>query len=228
MTPLRRWTIGALMLLAAGGATDGWAQTTARPHKLEIQLHRAETAWKSGASLLEAKARLDRVLDKLPDDLEARTLRAEVLLDLNRPEEALVDARRAVALAPSSGQAYLLLTEAARRSSHLDLARRALQQAARKLGENAARHVRLSWNAVLLGKPALAESLAREALALDETEAAAYYQLARVFLRQEQPDQAAAALARGLESGIAAPSFIRGDRVLRRVAEHPRLRRWME
>lgn len=221
-----------VLLLASSMAATAWAQSSqlrqsVRTPELNMQLHRAETAWKSGASLLEAKARLDHVLRELPNDLEARMLRAEVLLDMNRPEEALADAQRATELAPEDGTAYLLLTEAARRSSRFALAREALGEAVTYLGENSAAHVRLSWNAVLLKELEIAESLARAALALDRTEASAYYQLARVFLQTGQPEEAASVLRRGFQAGVLDAAFIEGDALLRRLSGHPMLQEFM-
>lgn len=195
-----------------------------RPPVLDIEYHRAEMAWKSGTSVLEAKARLDRVLRKLPDDQEALRLRAEVLLGLDRPEEALADAQRAAELRPSDGEAHLILSEAARRSSRPDLARRALGEAAAHLTNDAMLHVRLSWNAVLLEQPERAEAYARIALAQDEKLPEAYYQLARVFARNGKRDEAAAVLARGLRASVVEPGAIQADTTLRQLVDHAALR----
>lgn len=194
-----------------------------RPPALDRQFHRALTAWRTQSSLLEAKARLDRVLQELPDDTEARKLRAEVLLEMNRPKEALQDAKRTAELHPEDGEAHLLYAEAARESGRLEVARRALDTAAKHLAEDAALHTRFSWNAMLLERPAQAEAFGRVALALDSTSASAYRQLARVFLEQERPDEAAAVLARGLRGAVLQPRSIREDDRLRRLTDHPRL-----
>ena len=87
-----------------------------RSQEMNVQYHRAETAWKSGASVLEVKTRIDRVLKALPDDVEALKLRAQVLLKLDRVAEALADVQRAVALSSKDGEAHLILCEAARRN----------------------------------------------------------------------------------------------------------------
>ncbi len=197
----------------------------AEGHSLALgqELRRAETAWKSGTSLLEAKARLDRVVEAYPDELEARTLRAQVLLSMNRPDEALADTRRAVELAPESGEAHLLLSEAARVSGDLDLARAELDRAAELLKEDAALHTRLSWNAALLGQLDRAEAFARVALALDDRSAAAYYQLARVFLLRGSPDQAVTVLERGFRASVLDTAMLAQDSLLVQVVDHPSL-----
>ena len=195
-----------------------------RPQELNVQYHRAETAWKSGASVLEVKARVDRVLEALPNDVEALKLRAQALLKLDRDAEALVDAQRAVALSPKDGEAHLILCEAARRNGDMALAEQELIAASELALDDAALHIRLSWNAVLLGRLDTAESFARVAMASDPDEAAAYYQLARVFVLKDQADAAATVLVNGLNASILDSGVISADTVLVRVVDHPDLR----
>ncbi len=214
------WLIGA----GAGVLPGTSAAQDRRTSELSIQFHRAETAWKSGASMLEAKARVDRVLDALPDDVDALKLRAQVLLAMDRPEEALADARRAVRLRPDDGEAHLILCEVARGRGDEALARRALDAAAALVLDDAALHVRLSWNAMLLGDLEKAESFARIARAADPEEAAAYYQLARVFILKEEPLSAATILSNGLNDNVLDPGAIRADSVLARITDHSMLR----
>ena len=189
----------------------------------ERQFRRALMAWRTGASLLEAKARLDHLLRELPDDVEARKLRAEVLLEMGRPEEALRDATRVVELRPQDGEGHLLHAEAAREDSRLEAARAALDRAAEHLPKQARLHTRFSWNAMLLDRLAQAEAFGRVALALDSTSAPAYRQLARVFLQRERPDEAAAVLARGLRAEVLQPRALHEDELLRSLTDHARL-----
>jgi len=192
-----------------------------------MQYHRAEAAWKSGSSVLEAKARVDRVIKALPQDQEARKLRAKVLLVLNRPKAALLDAREAVRLNPDDGEAYLILCEAARRGGEIELARKSLDQAAERIIDESQLHIRLSWNAVELKEYDRAEAYARIALAQGPEEAAAYYQMARVFFLKGQTDDAAIVLARGLKAEVLDPKVIRTDNVLRHLVGHPALGKWL-
>lgn len=206
-----------VMLMSLVLCREAVAQTV-RPQELDVQFHRAETAFRSGSSMLEAKARVDRVLEALPDDVGARKLRAQVLLSMGRPAEAFSDAQRAVALGPDDGEAYLILSEAARMTGRPELAEEALMKASERVLEDAGFHIRLSWNAALLGQLDMAEAYARIALALDPREAAAYYQLARVFVQKSQPADAASVLARGLRQSVLDPSAIRQDTLLNRVS----------
>lgn len=194
-----------------------------RPPELDVQFHRAETAWKSGASILEAKARVDRVLTEIPDDGEARKLRAQILMAMDRRHEALFDAQEAVKIRPDDGEAYLVLSEAARMNGRDHLAVEALDAAAERVLEDAGFHIRLSWNATLLGQLDRAEAYARIALALDESKAEAYYQLARVFVRKEQNDAAASILEKGLREDVLDPNAIRSDTMLTAIIGHETL-----
>lgn len=195
-----------------------------RPPGLNQEFHRAEAAWKSGTSPLEAKARVDRVLEELPHDTEALKLRAQVLLSMSRPEAALADIQHAIDLGARDGEAYFILCEAARLSGKSALARHALDAASDLVFDDAALHVQLSWNAVALDQLNQAEAFARVARALDPHDPMAHYQLARVFVLKDRLDDAAAVLAGGLEAAVVDPMVVVQDSVLRRLADHEALR----
>lgn len=199
-----------------------------RPPELHRQYHRAETAWRTGSSMLEAKARVDRVLNALPQDADARKLRAEVLLAMDRPADAFVDAQVAVDLQPHDPEALILLCEAARRTDRLDIAAAALDQAADQVSDDATMHVRLSWNAAALGSFDKAEAFARIALAADPNHPACYYQLARAFIQQDDLEEAALTLAQGFERSLLDAGVIERDGLLARVAAHEALENFME
>jgi len=200
---------------------------TVRTPQLNMQYHRAEAAWKSGSSMLEAKVRVDRVLKALPEDQDARKLRAQVLLALDRPVEALIDAREAVRLDPDDGEAYLILCEAARRHGDIADAKMALDKAAERILDAPDMHIRLSWSAVELKEYDKAEAYARIALAQGPEIAAAYYQLARVFFLKDQPDDAAIVLSKGFKAEVLETAFVRNDEILRHLVAHPLLSEWL-
>lgn len=220
-----RWF--ALLLLVLGPLPARAQTPPARSSELNLQFFRAETAWKSGSSLLEAKARVDRVLKALPNDVPALKLRAQVLLGLERPAEALVDARRAAQLAPQDGEAHVILSEAALAAGDRSLALSALDVAAGLALDDAPLHARLSWTAVQLGVLDKAEAFARIALALSPADGAGYYQLARVFVLRNQPDEAALVLARGFRAQLLEPDLVRDDPVLQRLQGHAELATWL-
>ena len=215
----------AALLLSLWGPVSVQAQET-RSHTLSIQYHRAEAAYRTGANLMEAKIRLDNVLEELPDDVAARKLRARVLLELGRAEDALNDASHAAELVPEDGEARLIHAEAARLAGEHELAVDELQAAADHVFDDPRLHLRLSWNAYLLDEMDQAEAYARTSLALQATDAA-FYQLARIFLRQDQRDQAATVLERGIKMRMVQPVVIQRDSVLQQVSDHPRLRAFM-
>jgi tetratricopeptide (TPR) repeat protein len=191
-----------------------------RSPELNQHFHRAEAAWRSGANMLEAKARVDRVLRDLPEDIQARKLRAQVFISMKRFEEALGDAKYAVRIDPQDTESHLLVVESARALGDRDTALNALAVAQELAGENASMYTRISWNAAQLGDLPRAEMMARRAHAMEPTDAAAYYQLARVLVHREQGDDAAALLERGLRSAILDPIAIEKDSVLSRLTEH--------
>lgn len=212
-----------VLLIAFGSVQHAAIAQIVRSPELNLQYHRAEVAWRSGGSVLEAKARVDRVLEKLPEDVEALKLRAQVLMSMQKHDEALRDARKATALDINDGEAHLILAEAAYAAGHADVSLLALEAAAERVVSDASSHIRMSWLASRLDQLALAEAYARTALALDDRDPSGYYQLARVFVRQGRADHAAAVLANGLEKALLDVQHLRSDTELSRVLEHPRL-----
>lgn len=195
-----------------------------RPREVNTQFHRARTAWQSGNSILEAKARIDRVLTALPDDPEARILRAEILLGMNRPDSALVDARRAAELMPTSGLAHLVHCEAASRAGLPREAARAMRRSADQIMSDAGWYVRLSRCAERLQQLPEAESYARLAIAQGALNPAGHIQLARVFMVSGERELAVTTLIKGIENGVIRPSNIRQDSELADLVDDPRIR----
>jgi cytochrome c-type biogenesis protein CcmH/NrfG len=182
-----------------------------RPAEMEVQYHRALIAWESGNSLFEAKARIDRVLTAQPDDVEARMLRASILMDLGRPEEAIDDALFAVQLQPANGEAQLILCETALANSNPSMAKRALAEASDLIVDNIQSLARLSMCALSLEDTARAESLARIAVALDESDPRGAIQLARVFVRTERTQAAVTLLDNLVSKSLLTESAILND-----------------
>ncbi len=214
-----------LVVCLAGLPVEAEAQVV-RPPDIKLEFHRAQRAFRTGSSSYEAKTRLDRVIAVLPDDAEARLLRAKVLLDLGRPEQALSDARFAVQLEPSDGEAHLLLSETFRAAGFLEESKEALNTAASLITDDADLHIRLSFNAEMLGNLDQAEAYARLAYALDGTLPGAVRQLARVFVAMDRQESAAMLLTLALEAGVLAPGQLISDPRLAVLASRPELERW--
>jgi len=216
-------------LLISGSAVDSYAQRprraprTVRSPELNAQFHRAETAWKSGNSLLEAKARIDRVIKDLPEDLEARKLRAGILLTMGKTDQAFLDADRAVRLGPYDGEAHLLLCEASVRTQHEKTGLTALKESADLLMDRHELHIRLSKCATSLGRLDEAEAYARIALAADATNSEAYLQLARVFTMVDHDENAITVLSQGLRRGIVKPTQIQRERTFKELLSDERV-----
>ncbi len=199
--------------------------------QIQQHYHRAETAWKNRTSLLEAKVRVDRVLEEAPNHADALKLRAEVLIAMRRYREAIGDAQRATELNKEDGSAYLILAEAARLHGDKMLARRALDTAAMlSMEEGADFHLKLSRSAMLLGEPewTKAESYARVARAKDPQNPEVYYQLARVFMVRGRADDAATILEQGFQASLLDPVYIRNDSTLSDLNDHVQLVPYLE
>jgi tetratricopeptide (TPR) repeat protein len=218
-----RFRMALVFMLGMTLPASGQASRSLQP-KVQSQYHRAETAWRNGGSLMEAKVRADEVLKADPDHAGALKLRAEVLLALDRYEEASRDARRATEVDPDDGMSYWVLAESARRARDIALARETLQKAAEQVtDEEADVHVMLSQVALQVDEHELAESFARVARARDPGNAQALYQLARVFLVQGQMNAAVTILSSGLAERLLDPRFIVQDSTLGALAGHPEL-----
>lgn len=197
-----------------------------RPQQLNMQFHRAKTAFQSGASLLEAKARVDIVLNGLPDDTEALKLRASILMALDRPEQAFRDARRAVTLSSGDGEAHVLLCESGVASGHEPDAHRSLESATDFILGDVALYVRLSTCALNLAQTPPAEALARLAMASTDRDGRGHLQLARVFMHTERPDNAVTVLVQGLQERAVRAWDIRRDPLLAPLMEREDLAAW--
>lgn len=182
-----------------------------RPAELNVQFHRAHTAWSTGNSLLEAKARIDRVLDELPDDVEALKLRAAILMDMERPDDALSDAIRAARLAPNDGEAHLLRCESAAQTGRDTDAADALETASNLFLERIDHYVRLSGCALSIGAYTRAESLARVAVAQDDSDPRGHIQLARVFLGTNRADDARSIVNRLIDANSLSRMAVMAD-----------------
>ncbi len=184
-----------ILLLTCSLAVGAHAQDFRQP-ELNVQFHRARTAWSTGNSLLEAKARIDRVLAALPEDVEALKLRSSILADLGRDDTAFLDAAEAVKLAPEDGEAHLLLCESAARLDDIPKADQALETASNLFLDGMDQYVRLSACASSIGAHTRSESLARVAVAQDGSDPRGHVQLARAFLQAGRGVDARAVLDR--------------------------------
>jgi Flp pilus assembly protein TadD len=208
--------VAALLMLAAAPTPVVRGQQI-RPPGVDAQFHRATVAWNAGGSLLEAKVRLDNVLDAIPDDVPALILRSRVLLEMGRYEESLSDARRAAALRPEEGETHLVVCRAARRLGQDSLAVEALAEAARLLQPDPVRHVELSVEALELGRLEEAEAVARVAVALAGSNPEAVLQLSRVFVARGRTMEAATVLSGAVREGLLEVDRVRRDSALAAV-----------
>jgi len=177
----------------------------------------------SGASLHEARVRLDRVLALSPQHGEALRLRAQLFLSLDEPGRAVIDAENALRALGSDVEVYAILTEASRQTGDIPRALQALQAALTTIDDASDHHLRLSWHALQLNQYDHAEALARVALRRHPDRAAPYQQLARVFVRTNREMDAAHVLHQGFERGVLQSAGMAGDAELATLNSHPLL-----
>lgn len=194
---------------------------TQRPADLQQDYHRAARAWRAGTNLDEARARLDRVLVRLPGDVDALRLRTRVLLDQGRAVSALDDAKRLILLDPDEASTWLLGAEAWLAAGSPDSAAAALSSAASRVGNRSDEHLQLSWLAERLGRFDEAETYARVGLAVAPDRPAAISRLAHVFMAQGRSGDAATLLARALDRGVFRKSLVTEDPALASLERHP-------
>ncbi|NND73192.1 MAG: hypothetical protein HKN43_16585 [Rhodothermales bacterium] len=193
------------------------SQQNLRPKNLNAQYHRAETAWKSGSSLLEAKARVDQVIEALPNDQEALKLRARILLSLDRSEEAFTDAMKAANLYPNDAETYAIVCEAARKSGRREAAIHAMDQVSQLIIDDAHLQIQLSREAMALEQYDRAEAFARTAMVQAPNDPSTHIQMARIFAVQNKTDAAATILRNGIEAKVISRESVEADTLLARV-----------
>lgn len=225
MPRLRRGVILLVLLFSWAGQpafSQGQAEAPSDAARVvDIQLQRAQMAMRSGASLREARARLNRVLALAPDHAEALQLRASAHLALQAPQQAMADAERALQLTGPSVATYATLVEAARQVGDRPRAVEALEAAMAAVDDTSPYHLRLSWSALQLEHYDHAEALARVVLRRQPHRAAPYQQLARVFVRTDRTADAAFILHQGLERGALHSPGVVHDDDLKALAKHP-------
>jgi len=143
-----------------------------------LAVERARQLHAQGAKT-QALTVIDTVLKQTPADLDARALRAQVLLDLKRPQEALTDGRALVDAAPNRSFSYRLVAAASLAASDQEGARAALTQAAQRAPDEADLRVALARLEIEAGNLEQGVTRYREALALDPNERDALAGLAR-------------------------------------------------
>jgi tetratricopeptide (TPR) repeat protein len=225
MSDARRLINGIRLVLGAVCALLFAAHAAAQPSGASDAVFRAVVALETDGSLYEAKSRLDQRLAERPDDASARAARARVLLRLGRAQDALADARIAANALPADGLVLVTRMEAARLAGLAGEAQAAGDAAADLALTSAPLHVRLAWNARLLGRYRQAEAFARIALLQDPRHAPAYAELARIFRLQGLDDAGASVLVRGLETGALSSAAFEPQAPLADWTDHPEVRR---
>ncbi|MHC4405222.1 MAG: tetratricopeptide repeat protein [Planctomycetota bacterium] len=166
--------------------------------EIEQLAHEAQHALRSGDHV-RALAVIDQLAMVVPDDPALQIMRAEALLKSGAGEEALSEARKAVALDPESYRAQSLLGVAAWRLGKLHLAQQSLERAIELSRRRPAALTDYAWFMASERGPRLAEEAAREAVGADEESSTAWAALGLAQLRLHRRQDAEASLEKALQ-----------------------------
>ncbi len=141
----------------------------------------------------------DQLAAAIPDEPLVCVIRAQALLDSDAVQDALVEAKRAVALDPQNPYAHLLLAWALWRLQKLTPAQQSFERAVELSGRRSEFLDEYAWFMAYERGPKLAERAAAEAVRADEKSASAWAALGLARLRLHRMDDAEAALKRALK-----------------------------
>ena len=135
---------------------------------------------------VRAVALADQAVAERPDDGAVRNLRAQALLNMGASEEALQEAREAVALEPRQPESHLVLGMAAWEQGRLAVAQAAMERGLELSGREQELLARYAWFLACERGPHPAAEAAQEALLRDPHSVIARAALALVQLRQHR------------------------------------------
>ncbi|EWY36550.1 hypothetical protein N825_26300, partial [Skermanella stibiiresistens SB22] len=153
----------------------------------------------------EARAGVDAMLARSPDDADALALRAVTLVARNETERALADGHRAVELAPRSAPARIALSYAQQADLQLEAARATMEEAVAAQPRDALARARLAEVLLTLGLRADAEQAARAAAELAPDLGRAQTTLGFAALVRQRPSEAQAVFDRAIRLDPADP-----------------------
>jgi tetratricopeptide (TPR) repeat protein len=153
----------------------------------------------------EARAGVDAMLARSPDDADALALRAVILVARNETERALADGRRAVELAPRSAPARIALSYAQQADLQLEAARATMEEGVAAQPRDALARARLAEVLLTLGLRADAEQAARAAAELAPDLGRAQTTLGFAALVRQRPSEAQAVFQRAIRLDPADP-----------------------
>ena len=171
----------------------------------------SQSVLNNAASLLsvgrvdEARTEIDKTLDKDPNAGLAYALRAVINVVQNDNDQALLDARQAVALSPDSAAAKIALSYAQQAAFDIPSARDTLQLAVQQKPDNALAWARLSELQLMLGDRVTALQSAQKAETLDPNIARAQITRGFAALALYKNNQARSAFERAITLDSADP-----------------------
>jgi tetratricopeptide (TPR) repeat protein len=164
---------------AAGARADG-TETAAVPQKDPWD---EALALAADGDLAEAVPFFEKAIEKKPDDVERREAFAKVLYQLDRHDEAVEQAGKAVELAPQSLGPRMVIYSAHVARGDLDAAKTILEEAHEIAPQNLNVVEQMAYVADRQGDPAAAIAVYEEFVAVNDTEADVWARLGDLYAK---------------------------------------------
>ncbi len=174
------------------------ADVTMEPSEFEQLIDEAREALDQGDDV-RAVAVADQLIAAAPDDRTARVIRAQGLLGMANPQEALDEARRAAELAPDVDEVHRLLATAAWQARRLHLAQQSFERAVELSGYRAEVLADFARFMATERGPRPAEKIARQAIEADANSATAWTALGLTQYKLRRHGEAEESLRRALQ-----------------------------
>jgi len=171
---------------------------TMEPSEFEKLIDEARDALDRGDDV-RAVAIADQLIAAAPDDRTARVIRAQGLLGMASPQEAVDEARLAAELAPNVDEVHWLLATAAWQARRLHLAQQSFERAVELSGYRAEVLADFAWFMAAERGPRPAEKIARQAIEADANSSIAWTALGLAQYKLRRRGEAEESLRRALQ-----------------------------
>lgn len=179
--------------------------------------------------LKRAEVQLAEVLQRAPDDVRARRLMGQVLLEAKKPKRARAHLERAIRLAPTAPEAYLVLAELLMEASLPDEAVKVIERLGKALPGESVGYRRLGLALAARGDGVRSERLLRKSVERDQGDLEAWSTLAHIYESTFRLAKALEAWERAAERDPENPDILLSSgRVALRLGRLEEGRAWLE
>lgn len=179
--------------------------------------------------LKRAEVQLGEVLERAPDDVRARRLMGQVLLEAKKPKRARSHLERAIRLAPTAPEAYLVLAELLMEASLPDEAVKVIERLGKALPGEPVGYRRLGLALAARGDGVRSERLLKKSVERDQGDLEAWTTLAHIYESTFRLVKALEAWERAAQRAPENPDvLLSAGRVALRLGRLEEGRAWLE